>query len=299
MPQITDFPPKPDLQRRGARKASVRARSQSLPLGEIDPFRPSSARPVRIRSRQLAADLHFEPHSHPWGQLAYCASGVLQMTLHAGASVPTELDRSLLAPPSRAVWIAPGELHSAHVLETADLRTLYIHTPALAAMQPSLASGVLAVSPLLRELIDALESSSGEREQHLSALIADEIARSLATANPHSLVIRMPSTQADRRLRALCEAVIAAPQLHTHLRDWAGSVGASERTAQRLFTQSLGMGFQVWRNQVLVAHAMPLLAQGMAVGQVAAKLGYARASAFSAMYKAVAGHSPKSLKARA
>src|SRR4051812_11820497 len=50
------------------------------PVGDTDPFRPSRGRPVRVRSRDLPADSHFDPHRHAWAQLAYCASGVLQVS---------------------------------------------------------------------------------------------------------------------------------------------------------------------------------------------------------------------------
>ena len=54
-----------------------------VPLNDTDPFRPTRARPVRVRSRALAADAHFEPHRHAWAQLAYSASGVLQVSAAA------------------------------------------------------------------------------------------------------------------------------------------------------------------------------------------------------------------------
>ena len=51
---------------------------RSAPVGDTDAFRPTRQRPVRVRARSMAADTHFEPHSHAWSQLAYCASGIVQ-----------------------------------------------------------------------------------------------------------------------------------------------------------------------------------------------------------------------------
>ena len=45
-----------------------------------------STGPVRVRARDMPADMHFEPHRHAWGQLAYCASGVIQVSVHAPAA---------------------------------------------------------------------------------------------------------------------------------------------------------------------------------------------------------------------
>ena len=47
-----------------------------------------------------------------------------------------------------------------------------------------------------------------------------------------------------------------------------------------------------------MAHALPLLARGMAVSQVAAASGYATDSAFCAMFKAATGRSPTSFQHR-
>ena len=40
------------------------------PLGDVDSYTPSKQRPVRVRARSMPADTHFEPHAHPWAQLA-------------------------------------------------------------------------------------------------------------------------------------------------------------------------------------------------------------------------------------
>jgi AraC-like DNA-binding protein len=55
------------------------------------------------------------------------------------------------------------------------------------------------------------------------------------------------------------------------------------------------MGFGHWRQQVRLAHAAPLIAGGMPLSQVAASLGYASQSAFSAMFRKTFGRSPSAL----
>ena len=62
-----------------------------MAVGDTDPFRPSAERPVRVRARNLPADTHFEPHRHQWAQLAYCASGVLQVTAALAADARDEI----------------------------------------------------------------------------------------------------------------------------------------------------------------------------------------------------------------
>ena len=60
----------------------------------------------------------------------------------------------------------------------------------------------------------------------------------------------------------------------------------------RLFREQLGTSYQQWRQQAVLAHALPLLARGVPVSHVAAASGYASDSAFTAMFKAAMGQPP-------
>lgn len=256
------------------------------PVGDTDPYMPSAQRPVRVRARSLPADTHFVPHRHPWAQLAYCATGIVQVTASPNDALAEEV--TYIVPPSRAVWIAPGAMHAVSVREAARLRTLYLD----ASTTPQGWQGcrVIVVSPLLRELIQALDAPMrAMREALLAALVQDEITR----ANTQSLGVPMPHAQTgDKRLRALCEAVLRAPSERATLADWAADTGASERTMARLFREELGVSYQQWRQQAVLAHALPLLARGRPISEVAAASGYASDSAFSAMFKTAMGQSP-------
>ena len=66
----------------------------------------------------MSADTHFEPHRHPWAQLAYCATGIVQVTAAQHTGDLDDADEvTYILPPSRAVWIAPGAKHHINVLE--------------------------------------------------------------------------------------------------------------------------------------------------------------------------------------
>lgn len=259
-------------------------RLKPTPLGDTDSYTPSTQRPVRVRARSMPTDTHFEPHAHPWAQLAYCATGIVQVT----AAQASQSMVTYIVPPSRAVWIAPGAQHHITVLEAAEFRTLYIHK----SRTPEGWTGcrVLVVSPLLREAVQALDMDiESKREQWLSNLALDEITN----ADTQALGVPLPHPQTgDKRLRALCEAVMRAPGERATLAEWALSVGASERTAARLFRDELGQSFKQWRQQAILANALPLLARGQPVSAVAIASGYASDSAFSAMFKAAMGQSP-------
>ena len=265
---------------------------RAVPVGDTDAFEPSRDRPVRCRARAMGHDTQFEPHQHPWGQLAYCGSGLLQVTVadrlpdgSAGRETTT------IVPPSRAVWIPPGARHAVTMLEASQLLTLYVE--ASVVDERWLSTRVLVVSPLLRELVLAMDqphhADEGPRQLALATLVLAEMAH----APTQPLGVPMPDPlRGDRRLRALCEAVLNAPAEHATLAAWAAHSGASERTLARLFRDELGMGFQRWRQQVVLAHALPMLARGTPVSQVAAASGYASDSAFSAMFRMALGQPP-------
>jgi AraC-like DNA-binding protein len=87
--------------------------------------------------------------------------------------------------------------------------------------------------------------------------------------------------------------VIADPTHGESLEQWASTVGASTRTIARLFRQELGVSFSQWRQQAILARAIPLLSQGRPLSHVAQELGYQSQSAFSAMFRRAFGASPR------
>lgn len=241
---------------------------------------PTAGEPLLVNLRRPPADVLVPAHSHPWAQLVYPLRGGVRVRA-AGMT--------WLVPALRAVWIPPHIEHDVLMLGEVELRTIYIH-PAAAPL-PLAACSVIEVSDLLRALFEALgevDRKSGEadlRSQQMIALLLTEIR----LAPPLSLGLPMPR---DRRLQALCEALVDDPASPLTLADWAGRVGASERTLARLFQDELQMGFAAWRQQLRLARAIDLIGRGRPLGEVASKLGYASQAAFSAMFKRAFGVPP-------
>jgi AraC-like DNA-binding protein/quercetin dioxygenase-like cupin family protein len=269
----------------------------SLPRGPTTPhlYRPDARRPVRAKLLRLSTDTRVVPHQHAFAQIALSAAGVVRMTTSDG---------SFIVPPSRALWIPPGVEHAVTVVEDAELLTLYLHQPrgrfgpqvARALDEPWRRCRVLEISELLRALaleLDTrpdgpdfvLDADELRREKRLSALLFDELRR----ARPVPLGIDLPR---DKRLRALCEAVLDHPTRHATLDGWARDAGASPRTVTRLFRSELQTSFTQWRQRVLLARAVTLAARKLPMAGIAAELGYASASAFSAMVRRSVGAPP-------
>ena len=266
-------------------------------IGPLTPhlYTPTVERPLRAKLLRLRADTRVVPHAHPWGQVALSSTGVIRVTAPHG---------SYIVPPSRAVWIPPGVEHAVTVIEDAELLTLYLHQarsrfgPARSAAESAgwRQCRVLEVSSLLLALalqLDATPDASRmvlsretlARERRLAALLFDELRR----AAPVRLGVDLPQ---EKRLRRLCEAVIEAPSRHATLAAWAADTGASARTLTRLFRSELGTSFVQWRQQVLLARAVPLAARKLPMASIAAELGYASPSAFAAMVRRSVGAPP-------
>lgn len=237
---------------------------------------PTAERPVRVVARDLAADELLRAHQHPWAQVTYALDGVMQVFAN---------QQTWFVPPLRAIWIPAGVEHEVRTLEKARLRAIYVDKNS--APIAGTACVVLEVSGLMRELVMALtaQDQAGKREDHLAAILLDELAR--AESLPMSVALPR-----DKRLKTLCESLLADPASNLTLHDFAQQVGASERTLARLFEQELGMRFGSWRQQMRLARAAPLIASGLPLSAVAAELGYASQSAFSAMFKKTFGKSP-------
>jgi transcriptional regulator GlxA family with amidase domain len=143
---------------------------------------------------------------------------------------------------------------------------------------------------LMRELIESLAHVTKKKNPLRYQLLSQLLLEEMRTAPTLSLDLRLPE---DRRLRALCEALLEDPGATFGLEEWAPKVAASPRTLARLFQQELGMTFGQWRQRVRLAHAAVLVSVGQPLATVAASLGYESASAFSAMFKRALGRSPR------
>jgi len=219
-------------------------------------------------------------HSHQRTQLLYAIDGVMRVTTEFGV---------WMIPPRRALLIAPGVTHELTMLSKVSLRSLYIAPGAIAGFDSG--CRLIEMSNLLRELVLALVAvqvrpAAPTRSQLLAALILAELAEAA------TVPIKIPWPR-DRRLVAVCTAILANPGAHRTIDAWAADAGASGRTLMRLFPRETGLPFRHWVQQVHLADAFLRLARGEPVGSIADALGYASASAFTAMFRRVLGKTPQ------
>jgi AraC-like DNA-binding protein/mannose-6-phosphate isomerase-like protein (cupin superfamily) len=220
-------------------------------------------------------------HRHFRAQLVFASEGVMRVRTESA---------TWIVPPQQAVWVPSGLTHSVINESAVAFRTLYLHPDFASDLHAQCC--VLNVPPLLKEIILYLT----EHDKGISALLKSRLMNLipdlLASLEPQPLQLPLP-LPADRRLKMICDELMANPGDERTLKDWTKKVGASERTLERHFRQDLGMSFRKWRQHLRLLTAVKLLSDGKSVTTVAYEIGYASPSAFVAMFREKIGHPPR------
>ncbi|HMC61859.1 MAG TPA: helix-turn-helix transcriptional regulator [Candidatus Solibacter sp.] len=236
---------------------------------------------VRSLAANFSSGYLIEEHTHTWRQLLYASAGA--MTVYAG-------QWTWMIPPGRAVFIPAARSHSTRMWGEVAMRSLCF--PA-ALDEPALRFDdcrVIAVTPLLRELIlrvieiSALDGRVAPDRRLLSVLL-DEMHR--APTSP--LVLPLPR---DPRALAVARDVLARPGVQPSLDRLARRHGAGRRTLERLFRGETGISFGLWQQKARLLESIRTLAEGRSVTNAALDAGYSSVSAFIAAFKRTFGCTP-------
>jgi AraC-like DNA-binding protein len=266
-------------------------------------------------NRELVNRERIDWHDHAEHQLIHPSRGVLRVFTALGVWV---------VPPHRAVWIPASVPHAHQAHGPTRMRTLSFDASVnpLRTDRPT----VLAVTPLLRELIISLTEHADGTHKADGAQGAARTARTGAAAStdaadpgdpaeatgpPYTprqrlnlervaldqfhrvdaLPFHLPAPT-DDRLRAVAGILHADPSDDRSLAELGTAVGASERTLSRLFRREIGMSFPQWRTQLRLHHSLVLLAADGSVTTVATACGYANPSAFIEAFRHAFGTTP-------
>jgi AraC-like DNA-binding protein/quercetin dioxygenase-like cupin family protein len=254
------------------------------PDGQVVVDRPPAAvltdRPpaaVVVGEFHLLRGQWFGWHRHAEHQVAWAASGVVNVRTGDG--------RTWVLPSNVAMWLPAGVAHDTGASALTTMHSAYFEPDRCPLRLPE--PTVLAVPGLLRELII-----------HLGRTDLPDAARVRAEAVVFDLVRPVSVTTidvpepTDERLRGIAARLRATPADGRSLAEWGHVVGASARNLARLFVTDTGCTFGQWRTRVRLQAALPLLADGMAVGRVAGRVGYVTPSAFVAAFRAAVGVTP-------
>ena len=218
-------------------------------------------------------------HRHGRAQMLFPFRGTVMISTGQGR---------WMVPPDHAMWIPPGVEHAVEILGLVQMRSVYVAREVSSGLADDLR--VLAVSDLMRSLvIEAVQTRTmdgDERGQAVMRLMLLEMAR--LEERPFTLPFPV-----DPRLMKLCRAFIAQPNAEAPIDEWADSAGMSRRSFTRAFQRETGLSLSVWRRQAVLLAALPLLARGKTVTEVALGLGYESAPAFTTMFRRMLGVAPR------
>ncbi|MFB9601585.1 helix-turn-helix transcriptional regulator [Streptomyces roseofulvus] len=231
------------------------------------------------RTQRLASGGEIDAHRHDDHQIAYASQGTIAVTTDAG---------SWVAPATRALWIPAGTVHRHQAHGELDLHLvgLPVTDNPLGLDRPA----VLAVGPLLRELIVAYTRTPGDDSaprHRLRAVMLDQLR--VSPEQP----LHLP-TPTGPLLRELHDILRADPADNRSLDELGRQIGASARTLSRRLRAELGLSYPRWRTQIRLHHALILLAEDTPVTTVAHRCGWSSASTFIDVFRRTFGHTPGS-----
>lgn len=221
------------------------------------------------------------PHRHIRSQLLHALSGVVMVSAQGGR---------WMVPPDHAMWIPEGVVHAVEMLGAVRMRSAYVRSGAGVDLPDRLC--VLAMSDLMRGLIiEAVSLGTPEEEDRRGAAIMQLILHEIPHLEERPFALPFPT---DPRLAKLCRRFVEQPSPHATIDDWAGEAGMSRRSFTRTFLRETGLSLSVWRRQATLFAALPKMAEGASVTDVALDLGYDSAPAFTTMFRRMLGVSPRS-----
>ena len=244
-------------------------------------------------------------HSHGRAQLLYPFKGSVMISAAQGR---------WMVPPGHAMWIPAGVEHSVEMIGMVRMRSAYVRTGAGSSLPQNLPEGlqVLAVNELMRSLIVEAVRASGERAgerasgektgERASGERTGEDDGERASAIMRLILLEIPRLRerpfalpfpADPRLVRLCRDFVAQPSAGVTIDGWASRAGMSRRSFTRSFQRETGISLSMWRRQAILLAALPMLAKGKSVTEVALDLGYESAPAFTTMFRRMLGVAPR------
>lgn len=242
-----------------------------------------SRRPIVTGFRHLAGGQAVEAHWHDQHHLVYASTGVLSVSTDDGIWV---------APADRVVWVPATTMHAHRAYGTSTLLTVAL--PASAKLTTGARTTVLAVSPLLRELLrtaGAAGNTDAPSDRRLRAVLLDQLREAVPDNALHLPTVTEP------RLAAAAEMLDADPA--ASVTQVAAQLAVGPRTLARLCRDHLGMTFPQWRTQLRLHRALQLLADGDSVTAVARHTGWASSSTFIDVFHRHMGYTPGQRQPRA
>ncbi|WP_074133170.1 AraC family transcriptional regulator [Mycolicibacterium houstonense] len=228
-------------------------------------------------------------HSHEVHQIEYALHGVVEVETDAA---------HYLLPPQQAAWIPAGLQHQA--VMNPDVKTVAVMFDAQLIADPGDRARIIAVSPLIREMMIyglrwPIDRAQGD---DTSDAFFRTLANLVVEALDHEAPLSLPTTE---------HPIVAAALAYTkeHLAsvtadDVSREVAVSDRTLRRLFAETIGISWRTYLLHARMLRAMALLAgPGQSVQATATAVGFENLSSFTRCFTQFCGQTPSAYRSRA
>ncbi|HEX5144388.1 MAG TPA: helix-turn-helix transcriptional regulator [Mycobacterium sp.] len=268
---------------------------------ELGDSRRSAPRVIDLRrgGQALAGSYLYEGdglitgwHCHDVHQIEYAVHGVVEVETDAA---------HYLLPPQQAAWIPAGLRHQA--VMNPDVRTIAVMFDPTLIPEPGDRARILAVSPLIREMMIYALRWSIERDRGSAQ---DERVSDVFFSTMGNLVSEALDHEAPLSLPTSADPIVATAMAYTkeHLasvtvEDVARAVAVSERTLRRQFDSSVGLSWRTYLLHARMLRAMALLAApGQSVSDTAIAVGFDSISSFTRAFTQFCGETPSAYRRR-
>lgn len=218
----------------------------------------------------LSVGALFETHSHQEDQIAWAASGSVEIDVF-GERWHVRRDH--------LIWIPAGIMHRMVFPEPTELISLYVD-PRLRPDGDWSAPKALRADPLAGALLVHLSDAtpSPYRRARCRSLLTELLTEMPAVKD----VVALPR---DPRARTVAAQLLEDPTDPRELEAWASGLGISAKTLARAFVNETGSTFRRWRTDARLHVSARLLSEGMSVQDAATAVGYTSVSSFIVSFR--------------
>ncbi|KZX01133.1 AraC family transcriptional regulator [Pseudoalteromonas luteoviolacea] len=212
-------------------------------------------------------------HQHPWHQVIFPVSGLLQ----------SEIDnRRVVVPHNALLYIPAGTPHKSVAFTRTEFAALYLNPTSKVTFCHAPKSCL--VTPFFKELVLLLLKKADAPDNNATSNLLHVLNDQITAAANYEIPLLKPK---DRRTLAIFEGLIDQPATRLTLAQWAQQVGASERTLSRLFAKEFNQSFRAWRQHLRLVLSLELLTTTRSIQDIALSLGFASDAAYISAFKAL------------
>lgn len=223
-------------------------------------------------------------HSHPWHQLVFPFTGLLQTQVG---------DKRFLVPHTTSIFVPAGVMHESLALTDTHFMGIYINPKFCRSVELQVMP--IVVSEFIKLLFVEIQTQFNSNcydhsvQKNLVNVLLDQIETSKVT----DFKLLVPK---DRRIKQIFDCYNEDPSVPYTLDDWSCKVGATKRTLTRLFAKEFGTSFSLWRQHLRLVTSLRLLETDCSIQEVALLVGYQNDSSYIKAFKARFGITPLSFK---